>query len=73
MRPPRGRSGYTNPRAAQAVRGSRYGGISVDGVVLLEEDHKTVEKPFKQFEKVGDDAHAERAPGDPLAVPGADQ
>lgn len=45
----------------------------MDGVVLIEEDHKTVEKLFKQFEKVGDDAHAERAPGDPLAVPGADQ
>lgn len=28
--------------------------------MLLKEDHKTVEKLFKQFEKVGDDAHAEK-------------
>ncbi len=32
----------------------------MDGIVLLKEDHKTVEKLFKQFEKAGDDAHAEK-------------
>ncbi|MET9437274.1 hemerythrin domain-containing protein [Streptomyces sp. NPDC006551] len=32
----------------------------MDGIVLLREDHKTVEKLFKKFEKTGDDAHAER-------------
>ncbi|MFF7177068.1 hemerythrin domain-containing protein [Streptomyces sp. NPDC008121] len=32
----------------------------MDGIVLLREDHKTVEKLFKQFEKTDDDAHAER-------------
>ncbi|MFD9420843.1 hemerythrin domain-containing protein [Streptomyces goshikiensis] len=31
----------------------------MDGIVLLKEDHKTVEKLFKQFEKAGD-AHAEK-------------
>ncbi|MFK0026335.1 hemerythrin domain-containing protein, partial [Streptomyces sp. NPDC090798] len=31
----------------------------MDGIVLLKEDHKTVEKLFKQFEKAGDDAHTE--------------
>ncbi|MER5567127.1 hemerythrin domain-containing protein [Streptomyces goshikiensis] len=30
------------------------------GIVLLKEDHKTVEKLFKQFEKAGDKAHAEK-------------
>lgn len=35
-------------------------GNRVDGIVLLKEDHKTVEKLFKQFEKAGDDAHAEK-------------
>ncbi|WP_030722019.1 hemerythrin domain-containing protein [Streptomyces sp. NRRL F-2580] len=30
----------------------------MDGIVLLKEDHKTVEKLFKQFEKAGDNAHA---------------
>ncbi|MFF4426503.1 hemerythrin domain-containing protein [Streptomyces sp. NPDC001549] len=29
----------------------------MDGIVLLKEDHKTVEKLFKQFEKAGDGAH----------------
>ncbi|MFF5970382.1 hemerythrin domain-containing protein [Streptomyces sp. NPDC012769] len=29
----------------------------MDGIVLLREDHKTVEKLFKEFERVGDDAH----------------
>ncbi|MGW2788286.1 hemerythrin domain-containing protein [Streptomyces populi] len=29
----------------------------MDGIVLLKEDHKTVEKLFKQFEKAGDNAH----------------
>jgi hemerythrin superfamily protein len=28
-----------------------------DAIVLLKNDHKTVEKLFKQFEKAGDDAH----------------
>jgi hemerythrin superfamily protein len=28
-----------------------------DAIVLLKNDHKTVEKLFKQFEKLGDDAH----------------
>ncbi|MFB6557772.1 MULTISPECIES: hemerythrin domain-containing protein [unclassified Streptomyces] len=30
----------------------------MDGIVLLKEDHKTVEKLFKQFENSGDNAHA---------------
>ncbi|MEV6551142.1 hemerythrin domain-containing protein [Streptomyces sp. NPDC051597] len=32
----------------------------MDAIVLLREDHKNVEKLFKQFEKTGDDDHAER-------------
>ncbi|MFF3214267.1 hemerythrin domain-containing protein [Streptomyces sp. NPDC002886] len=32
----------------------------MDAIVLLKEDHKTVEKLFKQFEKAGDKAHAEK-------------
>ncbi|MFD7030211.1 hemerythrin domain-containing protein [Streptomyces sp. NPDC059917] len=32
----------------------------MDAIVLLKEDHKTVEKLFKQFEKAGDDAHGEK-------------
>ncbi|MFD3675714.1 hemerythrin domain-containing protein [Streptomyces sp. NPDC058613] len=32
----------------------------MDGIVLLKEDHKTVEKLFKRFEKAADDAHAEK-------------
>ncbi|MFI8320506.1 hemerythrin domain-containing protein [Streptomyces sp. NPDC085529] len=28
----------------------------MDGIVLLREDHKTVEKLFKEFERAGDDA-----------------
>ncbi|MFB8131052.1 hemerythrin domain-containing protein [Streptomyces mirabilis] len=32
----------------------------MDGIVLLKEDHKTVEKLFKQFEKAGDGAQAEK-------------
>ncbi|MEU1468266.1 hemerythrin domain-containing protein [Streptomyces sp. NPDC005761] len=32
----------------------------MDGIVLLKEDHKTVEKLFRQFEKAGDNAHAEK-------------
>ncbi|WP_392895627.1 hemerythrin domain-containing protein [Streptomyces sp. LN699] len=32
----------------------------MDGIALLKEDHKTVEKLFKQFEKAGDDAHADK-------------
>ncbi|GAA2087808.1 hemerythrin domain-containing protein [Kitasatospora saccharophila] len=30
----------------------------MDAIVLLKEDHKTVEKLFKEFEKAGDRAHA---------------
>ncbi|MET7644331.1 hemerythrin domain-containing protein [Streptomyces sp. NPDC005426] len=30
----------------------------MDGIVLLKEDHKTVEKLFKQYEQAGDNAHA---------------
>jgi hemerythrin superfamily protein len=32
----------------------------VDGIVLLKEDHKRVEKLFKRFEKAGANAHAEK-------------
>ncbi|MFI0985962.1 hemerythrin domain-containing protein [Streptomyces exfoliatus] len=32
----------------------------MDGIVLLKDDHKTVEKLFKKFEKAGDDAHDEK-------------
>ncbi|MFD9007028.1 hemerythrin domain-containing protein [Streptomyces sp. NPDC059582] len=32
----------------------------MDAIVLLREDHKTVEKLFKQFEKTGDDDLSER-------------
>ncbi|MFD8425020.1 hemerythrin domain-containing protein [Streptomyces sp. NPDC059466] len=32
----------------------------MDGIVLLKDDHKTVEKLFKQFEKAGADAHVEK-------------
>ncbi|MGW6690916.1 hemerythrin domain-containing protein [Streptomyces sp. NPDC054961] len=32
----------------------------MDGIVLLKEDHKTVEKLFKWFEKAGDRAYAEK-------------
>ncbi|WP_328981198.1 hemerythrin domain-containing protein [Streptomyces mirabilis] len=32
----------------------------MDGIVLLKEDHKTVEKLFKQLEKAGTNAHAEK-------------
>ncbi|MFD7003706.1 hemerythrin domain-containing protein [Streptomyces mirabilis] len=32
----------------------------MDGIVLLKEDHKTVEKLFKQFEKADEGAHAEK-------------
>ncbi|MGX5181687.1 hemerythrin domain-containing protein [Streptomyces avermitilis] len=32
----------------------------MDGIVLLKDDHKTVEKLFKQFEKAGDTAHTEK-------------
>ncbi|MEP6852772.1 MAG: hemerythrin domain-containing protein [bacterium] len=30
----------------------------MDAIVLLKDDHKTVERLFKQFEKAGDDAYA---------------
>lgn len=46
-----------------ADRGARYDDAEealVDGIVLLKEDHKTVEKLFKQFEEAGDNAHAEK-------------
>ncbi|MEU3721710.1 hemerythrin domain-containing protein [Streptomyces sp. NPDC031705] len=32
----------------------------MDAIVLLREDHKTVEKLFKQFEKTDEDEHAEK-------------
>ncbi len=32
----------------------------MDAIVLLKNDHKTVQKLFKQFEKAGDSAHAEK-------------
>ncbi|MFJ8803401.1 hemerythrin domain-containing protein [Streptomyces sp. NPDC102487] len=32
----------------------------MDGIVLLKDDHKTVERLFKQFEKAGEKAHAEK-------------
>ncbi|MFB9253594.1 hemerythrin domain-containing protein [Sphaerisporangium melleum] len=32
----------------------------MDAIVLLKDDHKTVEKLFKQFEKAGDDAYKEK-------------
>ncbi|MEW1912149.1 hypothetical protein AB0442_27540 [Kitasatospora sp. NPDC085895] len=32
----------------------------VDAIVLLRDDHKTVEKLFKAFEKAGEDEHAEK-------------
>ncbi|MER5310841.1 hemerythrin domain-containing protein [Streptomyces sp. NPDC002773] len=32
----------------------------MDGIVLLREDHKTVEKLFKEFERAGDDAYARK-------------
>ncbi|MET7608683.1 hemerythrin domain-containing protein [Streptomyces avermitilis] len=32
----------------------------MDGIVLLKDDHKTVEKLFKQFEKADDTAHTEK-------------
>ncbi|MEU6879464.1 hemerythrin domain-containing protein [Streptomyces sp. NPDC046712] len=32
----------------------------MDAIVLLREDHKTVEKLFKRFEKTGDDDHSDR-------------
>lgn len=32
----------------------------MDAIVLLKEDHKTVEKLFKAFEKAGEQAHAEK-------------
>ncbi|WP_432762286.1 MULTISPECIES: hemerythrin domain-containing protein [unclassified Streptomyces] len=32
----------------------------MDGIVLLKDDHKTVEKLFKQFEKAGDNEHADK-------------
>src|SRR5213079_2399690 len=34
--------------------------MSTDAIVLLKNDHKTVEKLFKQFEKAGEDAHSEK-------------
>ena len=32
----------------------------MDAIVLLKDDHKTVEKLFKEFEKAGDGAYAEK-------------
>jgi hemerythrin superfamily protein len=34
--------------------------VSNDAIVLLKDDHKTVEKLFKQFEKAGENALAEK-------------
>ena len=34
--------------------------MSTDAIVLLKNDHKTVEKLFKQFEKAGDEAFKEK-------------
>ncbi|MBE1493772.1 hemerythrin superfamily protein [Amycolatopsis lexingtonensis] len=34
--------------------------MSTDAIVLLKNDHKTVEKLFKEFEKAGEDAHREK-------------
>jgi hemerythrin superfamily protein len=34
--------------------------VSTDAIVLLKEDHKTVEQLFKKFERAGDEAHATR-------------
>jgi hemerythrin superfamily protein len=34
--------------------------VSTDAIVLLKEDHKTVEQLFKKFERAGDGAHATR-------------
>ncbi|QYN19094.1 hemerythrin domain-containing protein [Amycolatopsis sp. DSM 110486] len=34
--------------------------MSTDAIVLLKDDHKTVEKLFKQFEKAGDKAYQEK-------------
>ncbi len=45
-------------RASAAPSDGTIEGGPVDGIVLLKEDHKTVEKLFKQFEKAGDNAHA---------------
>ncbi|WP_030690467.1 hypothetical protein [Streptomyces globisporus] len=32
----------------------------MDGIVLLREDHRTVEKLFQEFERADDDAHPRR-------------
>jgi hemerythrin superfamily protein len=34
--------------------------MSTDAIVLLKNDHKTVEKLFKEFEKAGEGAHREK-------------
>ncbi|MEV6648545.1 hemerythrin domain-containing protein [Amycolatopsis sp. NPDC051371] len=34
--------------------------MSTDAIVLLKNDHKTVEKLFKEFEKAGDEAYGEK-------------
>ena len=34
--------------------------MSTDAIVLLKNDHKTVEKLFKEFEKAGEDAYREK-------------
>jgi hemerythrin superfamily protein len=39
---------------------SREVPVSNDAIVLLKDDHKTVEKLFKQFEKAGENALAEK-------------
>ena len=35
----------------------------MDAIVLLKDDHKTVEKLFKQFEKAGDNASRDPVSG----------
>ena len=54
----------TGPHVGAAVPAALYAEdveeLLLDGIVMLKEDHKTVEKLFKQFEKAGDDAHAEK-------------
>ncbi|WP_329138486.1 hypothetical protein OG552_30835 [Streptomyces sp. NBC_01476] len=43
----------------------------MDAIVLLRDDHKTVEQLLKEFEKAADTAARPDAPRDPLKVPSA--
>ncbi|WP_442269975.1 hemerythrin domain-containing protein [Streptomyces sp. M-16] len=56
----RGWAGYTGVGWPAASPDAMTPEAVVDGIVLLKEDHKTVEKLFKQFEKAGEDAHVEK-------------